>query len=685
MGDPEYIVVLVALIVSLFALVVTTFQVSAQVFSTAEGQRKCSESLLSVWAKDPTTKARRKWRWSEARFELRFVTSEIYLGTSALPSQDEGKGAPKESRSRFWAFYRALLGAGRTPKRKTESILGADSGLDYVLFMSGLAYNAPDMVSWLSFLTFFRLEIGDGETDTNIEETLDTSSAEEEAPEGNCKLNIAPLEPSWPRVKYRVHSWDYMPPNAPKPFAKLSIHDIAVLVRRLGLAWKTFDPKNGNMSAEGGAHILTSSLIQGLGMVLEYRCLDDMSLSARVSRKVSVILSLKTNQFKQSQRNALKDAQADVFGLAPGDLRKPDEESQGASARSPGQQNDGGRRSQRTSLWVRAMDKLVFGVMPGDPRLGLPDYPFVEMSDRLKAVVSWKDPERREKLSKDPNLDWQCSFNDLMAIVPPLLKTPHTGESQGLPFTINRDKESVFALGSLLLFETLLRAFLEGGTKSHQSPFQSMREANPRLTEENIGETMLGKTGILQGRDDGGTAQMKRVLDDVNKVLQYIGNYPLSVLENLFHEYHDSTTQYFIEHKPYISLPRLISAFFSKAPLVAAEVRDNQSEGKYITDIRCFETDITFDYEDVRPARTLEHYFSYIPDYVAYMLRTGTPNKTFEPSSSTYRSSEDVIIEAWLTMMWRGYLFRHLHFYREVEGIYVPREYYQSRLPVYMI
>ena len=42
MGDSEYIVVLVALIVSVIALIVTALQLSAQIFLTAEGQRKCS-------------------------------------------------------------------------------------------------------------------------------------------------------------------------------------------------------------------------------------------------------------------------------------------------------------------------------------------------------------------------------------------------------------------------------------------------------------------------------------------------------------------------------------------------------------------------------------------------------------------------------------------------------------------
>ena len=196
MGDPEYIVVLVALIVFAIALIVTALQLSAQIFLTAEGQRKCSESLLSEWSKDPTTKPRWKWRWSEAEFELHFVIPEICLGTSVLPIPDEPK-PPKKNRSHFGAFYRAVTGAGTKLDRKAESIVGADRGLDYVLFSSALAYNAPDTVSWLSFLTFLRLETSDLRLETSdidiktiIKEIFDALFAHRVAPEATCKPNL---------------------------------------------------------------------------------------------------------------------------------------------------------------------------------------------------------------------------------------------------------------------------------------------------------------------------------------------------------------------------------------------------------------------------------------------------------------------------------------------------------------
>lgn len=474
-----------------------------------------------------------------------------------------------------------------------------------------------------------------------------------------------------------------MPPNAPKPFAKLTMHDAAVLVRRLEMVWKTFDPKKGDMTAEGGAHILTSNLKQGLGLVLEYRCLDDMSLAARVSQKVSVILSLETNPFTQSQKDALRKAEADALGLAPRHFQKSDDESRRASEVNLERRDDSGRIAQKNQTWLKEMDKFVFGLVPGDPRLGLPDYPFVEVSDRLNVVLSRSDRDNadlREELLKDKYLDWQCSFNDLMAIVPPIMKTRYSR----IPTTTSSNNSSVFD-NTISTFRNLLRAFLNGATKGHQSPFETMRQNNPRLTKENFGETMLGGTKLLRGRDDGGTTQMKRVLDGVEDLVRREAPYSSSISPQFAEkkqEYHDSTTQYFIENEAKINIHELLEAFLSKAPLAAGKVRRNKSKGTYITEYRWTEQRFVDPLENSKFSCILEHYFLYIPQYIGDMKNRSTIDGFELPSTG---GNDDMIIEAWLTLMWRGYLFRRIHMYTDFEGIHVPHEYYGSRLPVYMI
>jgi hypothetical protein len=70
-------IAIVALLVSLVALLVTATQLLLQLFNSADGYRRCSASVIDVWHK----KRRRRWKWSEFRFETQYVTPQIVLVT----------------------------------------------------------------------------------------------------------------------------------------------------------------------------------------------------------------------------------------------------------------------------------------------------------------------------------------------------------------------------------------------------------------------------------------------------------------------------------------------------------------------------------------------------------------------------------------------------------------------------
>lgn len=69
----------VALAIALVALVTTVSQVIGQFLATADGYRRCQPSVMGRWAK----LTRRKFRWSEMRFETIYRTPWFGL------SQDE--------------------------------------------------------------------------------------------------------------------------------------------------------------------------------------------------------------------------------------------------------------------------------------------------------------------------------------------------------------------------------------------------------------------------------------------------------------------------------------------------------------------------------------------------------------------------------------------------------------------
>ncbi len=657
MGDSELIVAAVALVISVIVGIFTFSQLLAQMFFTAEGQRKCSSSLLGLWSDGPTTGTHRKWRWSEARFETKFVVPEICLGDLGSEIADELDDVPDSTRSQTWYPIRLNTRTKKRTQKKTESILGSDSVLDYVLLVSALADDAPDMVSWLSFLTFLRLEIDDGNV-KNLQ--IDHSRASKPAP----------LELSWPRIKYRVHSWDFMPLNAPKPFAKVSIHDIAVLVRRTGMVWKTFDPTNGNVSAEGGAHVLTSTLVQGMGLVLEYRCLDDEQLARGGSIKLSAIYPCLQHALTQSQMKVLNKAWTRLDQLP---ARKSDEESRSSEDLDADQLDEGDRRAQRVGLWVKEIDKLTFGLIPGDGRLGLLDVPFAEDSECVDVLerLTGRYADIRKELKERgiQNLRW--GFNDMIYMAPPVLRMRQGGITT-LSFKNYWNRGSIFSVNlSLVAFGALLRAFLNGGTKIRESPVDGVKDLYPQLTEEELDDKMLGKLRLLGRLEGGGTDDMKRILAGVEDMAQRDTNGTIGESQSIekMHDDHDFTTEYFSQRRSMIRPYDLLRAHFSKAPVASSEGQATEQDLKLVN-------------EHWDPSySTMEMYFSYIPHYAEMMQRMHQNTSGRDCCADGF-----LVAEAWLTLMWRGYLFSRLHEFKDdFEGIYVPSEYYGSRLPVCLV
>ena len=73
-----------------------------------------------------------------------------------------------------------------------------------------------------------------------------------------------------PAIQIIQKSWDFMPSDVVRPMASSTVSDIAIMARRLGMTWKSFDPGSGSMRAEGNGHVITSTMVRSLGTVLQY-------------------------------------------------------------------------------------------------------------------------------------------------------------------------------------------------------------------------------------------------------------------------------------------------------------------------------------------------------------------------------------------------------------------------------
>lgn len=76
-------------------------------------------------------------------------------------------------------------------------------------------------------------------------------------------------------IKLRERSWDFMPPEIVRPVAITTISDVAIIALRLGMRWTDFRPEENAMKAEGNGHVLSSTVVRSIGIILQYMGVGD--------------------------------------------------------------------------------------------------------------------------------------------------------------------------------------------------------------------------------------------------------------------------------------------------------------------------------------------------------------------------------------------------------------------------
>lgn len=241
MSDSSSGVAVVALIVSLVALVATTGQLLQQYFATADGYRRCQSSVMGAWGK----KTRLRWRWRQFRFETLYSTPEIFMTDMFYPI----------------CSAKYLLGLNDIETNKLWSAPGPNN----YGRVAGESRSNGDLVSWLELLS---------QMHHSTHHSLSPSKTQDDVNREIKLVNARQLSHSdyrrIPAVEVVERSWDFQPPDVSRPLAKTTLSTLAVMARRMGMRWKVFRPEDGVMHAEGSGHVLTSTVVRTLGLVVQY-------------------------------------------------------------------------------------------------------------------------------------------------------------------------------------------------------------------------------------------------------------------------------------------------------------------------------------------------------------------------------------------------------------------------------
>ena len=210
---------LAAIIIAVIAFFVTTAQLLQQIFGTAVGYRHCQASVIGDWA----TLTRRKWRWSEFRFETKFTTPTIRLVDMAD----------------YTSLGTLTLVTG-DPESRHKTYVRSINNLD--------SDESGDRVGWLELLDHLHL--------------IQIAYRRR----GMCRdqaFKWPTGQMSWPAITHRERSWDFMPPVIIRPVATSTVGEIIALAHWLGMGWTDLRPADGIIRAEGGWRSIVSTAVRG--------------------------------------------------------------------------------------------------------------------------------------------------------------------------------------------------------------------------------------------------------------------------------------------------------------------------------------------------------------------------------------------------------------------------------------
>lgn len=190
----------------------------------------------------------RKLRLNEFRIEVVFETPVIFV---AKPDNKNGPIKGKDihyitGSKESYGYTKVQMPDEQTKARNatTQNVHTADD----------------EMASWVTLLSTLQL----AESQSRV---WDAKKNADKPPRAPIPKPAYELEVG---LQSKTRSWDFIPASICKPYATSTICHLVEIISMLGLYWKVFDESVWNLRAEGNGFILTSTTVQGLGVMVVF-------------------------------------------------------------------------------------------------------------------------------------------------------------------------------------------------------------------------------------------------------------------------------------------------------------------------------------------------------------------------------------------------------------------------------
>ncbi|KAM5385634.1 hypothetical protein ACJZ2D_000833 [Fusarium nematophilum] len=261
-SDPEVVVAVVALIVSLVALAATFMQVMQQYYASAAGYAQCDQKVMGKWSE---TRSRR-FRLDELRYEVEFDAPVIFVSP---PSNEFGPirdskiyllEGTKENLEETWTELITNPRDEFAKKSEKDRIHTADN----------------ERASWTLLLS----AVQQMEHDSRIwqQKQYDEVTREVGPPNERVLGYGLPSEPPTLKKDHTLtvalqrkrKSWDTMPVTISRPYATTTICHLVEMTAALGIYWKEFDRKHDRYRAEGNGFMVLGEKVADLGLMFTF-------------------------------------------------------------------------------------------------------------------------------------------------------------------------------------------------------------------------------------------------------------------------------------------------------------------------------------------------------------------------------------------------------------------------------
>ncbi|MCJ1458891.1 hypothetical protein MMC28_009267 [Mycoblastus sanguinarius] len=564
----------IALAVALVALITTISQVLGQFLATADGYRRCQPSVMGRWAK----LTHRRFRWSEMRFETMYTTPLFGL-FPYMPGRPLSQKMDAQGRT--------------TPHVQLDGSAYAMK----VTYCEPSGYNSTtELASWVKLVE--ALHGNSRETLKLFGNTTSENEGKEviKSTEKEVEQVVGPSSYLIPDIKIQKRSWDFVPPEVIRPLAMVTVSDIAVMARRLGMVWKQFEPLDGKFKAEGNGHTLISSTaIRSTGTVLQIE---------------------------------LRDPLPEIYDADDiNELYIPSE----------------------------AADKMGFGIVPGQPALGVPDYKAGTEDEVLATLRNVVDPSHeaadRVKGILQANPGWTPGISDIIGFAAPMIRQPR----------------------SSLVRIPAPAGYVVGLTQQQEGFVVFRNRLNDLITKRDAnGEPVTEQTRLIFEQYEDLRDRHGDQWEDQHVCNRILNKRSMEFLDDL-HARHTAATNYFKNLTTHYRDTGGKSQIFRYTDLMYSHIRHA---------VNYFPN--ALERLNANPSRGRNHYGMRAAGWVtegAHIYFDNIPKIISDMRDKGFDKPE-IVEEAWLTMMFKAFLWHRCHFM--VEAARVSSSNFGSRLPVYI-